>query len=173
LNDAGSSHLFLFREWDIVPTDWYNSATFVVRAVSCSGQLGSYFGIQSTHIDGSKYHAFYVLYPNLIRDFTGQAPDYPFDTTAAYNTYTIVLHQGMSRLRINGQLAFSHLAKPTLHAFARNGVEFGAGSSGATGEAYWDHVSASQIAIPEPSTILLFSLGLMGIVVRRFKSKRQ
>lgn len=176
LNDnstSGGSHLFLFREWDIVPTDWNNTTTFVVRAVSNSSQLGSYFGMQSTHTDGSKYHVFYVLYPSFIRDFTGQAPDYLFDTTAAYSTYSIVLHQGISSLSINGQFAFSHPAKPTLHAFPRNGVEFGAGSSGATGEAYWDHVSATQAPTPEPSTILMLSLGLMGIVARRLRIKRQ
>ena len=168
MNDTGSSFLFTHRPWDVVPTSWYNSATFVVKGVSCSGQLGSYFGIQSRHTDGSLYNAFYVLYSDRIHPFRGEASDYMLDTTAAYNTYSIVLHEGISSLWINGALAFSHAAIPSLHDFPRNGVEFGAGSSATTGEAYWDYVSANQYEspepVPEPSMFMLLTTGLGGLV---------
>jgi len=43
------------------------------------------------------------------------------------------------------------------------GIEFGAGSSAATGEAYFDEIRA----IPEPATLLLFGFGGLALLRKR------
>ncbi len=143
-SSSGGSHMFLSRKWKAVPPTWYNSASFRVKAVSCNGELGSYFAMQAMYDDGSEYHVFYNLLPDRLDPAAGNpAPDYFVDTTV-YRTYTIVLYQGVSSIYVDGQLAFTHNANPGLYGFARNGVEFGCGSSNAQGEAYWDNVDGRQ-----------------------------
>ena len=164
INDTGGSFLFASRAWDSYPSNWYYTATFVVKSLHCSSSLGAYFGLQADHSDGKQYHVFYALYPNRLSPFQNAAPDYSLNA-AVYNTYTVVLNNGISSVYINGGLAFSHPANVGLYTSLRSGVEFGAGSTLATGESYWDYVSATQSIepIPEPSTVLLLTTGLAGI----------
>jgi len=74
---------------------------------------------------------------------TGNVFTYDFDTSSQYNTYRAVIQNGTARLYVNDKIAFdipAHSGKYNI-----NGVEFGAGSSGATGEAYFDEIRAYQV----------------------------
>lgn len=124
------------REWQ-VDSNYINIAEFKIRVVSCSGFGGIYFGTS----DGN-YNMRYTLYPDRIEsaynDQTGET--YYFDTAGQFNTYRLVLDSGIAKLYINETLALQQLAGEGVVNV--NGIEFGAGSSSGTGEAYFDYVTA-------------------------------
>lgn len=176
----GGSYVFAVRSWNTVPFSWYNTATFVLKGASCSIETdpndlpsaGIFIGINSSDGLGNDYHAYYTVYPDRVVLFPTEIASYNFNTTSGYNQYTITLHEGVATLSINGQLALSHPANPGLWWRGLT-VEFGAGDSNQTGEAYFDYVSANQTPIPEPSTILLLTTGLSGMVAYGFRRKRK
>jgi hypothetical protein len=156
----GGSCIHYMRQWQVNPSE-INVAEFDIKGVSCSSYAGIYFGTS----DG-QYNMLYTIYPNRIASSAGflggDNPNYTysFDTTTQFNTYKAVIEAGTARLYINGGLVLEQPANPGIYNV--KGIEFGAGSSAATGQAYFDEIRA--FAVPEPATLLLFGFGGLALI---------
>ena len=139
----GSAILYQ-REWEVIPSA-VNVAEFDIKAVSCSSYVGIYFGTS----DG-EYNMLYTVYPDRIASSAGyylmrDNPEYTyyFNTTAQFNTYKAVIQDGIAKLYINEVMVLEQPANPGIYNV--KGVEFGAGSSDAIGEAYFDGIRVYRI----------------------------
>jgi hypothetical protein len=105
---------------------------------------------------------YYTIYPNRIQS---QYRDYDrvqhlggvfyLDTTFQFNTYKLIISDGQAKLYINGDLVLNQPAGiGHWNPFGIDVVEFGAASSQATAEAYFDEVRAYTLT---PETILSIS----------------
>jgi hypothetical protein len=163
LNTYGGSCIHYTKQWDVTPP-LINVAEFDIKGVSCSSYGGIYFGTS----DG-QYNMLYTIYSDRVASSAGYGgPDNPaytyyFDTTTQFNMYKAVIENGTAKLYINGGLVLEQPAHPGIYNV--NGVEFGAGSSSATGEAYFDEIRA--YTIPEPATLLLLGLGGLALLKKR------
>ncbi len=160
---SGGSAIHYMRQWQVDPLE-INVAEFDIKGVSCSSYGGMYFGTS----DG-QYNMLYTVYSNRIASSAGLGggdnPNYTyyFDTTTQFNTYEAVIEAGVAKLYINGGLVLEQPANPGIYNV--KGIEFGAGSSSATGEAYFDEIRA--FTIPEPATLLLLGLGGLALLRKR------
>jgi len=162
LNTYGGSCIHYTKQWDVTPP-LINVAEFDIKGVSCSSYAGIYFGTS----DGD-YNMLYTVYADRIASSAGLGgggdnPNYTyyFDTTTQFNTYRAIIEAGVAKLYINGLLVLEQPANSGIYNV--KGIEFGAGSSAATGEAYFDEIRA----IPEPATLLLFGFGGLALLRKR------
>jgi hypothetical protein len=164
-NTYSRSAIHYIRGWDVVP-EFINVAEFDIKGVSCSEteegvypidypglyfvHAGVYFGIS----DG-RYNMLYTVYPNRVVSFhrnnlglsiIGSA--YYIDTTKEFNTYKVFIEDGIAKLFINEELVLKEMAGTGV--FHGRGIEFGAGSSPGTGEAFFDEIRAYVVHPPIP-----------------------
>lgn len=157
---APETAIFYFREWPQSP-DRVNVAEFDVKVVKTGGNATTYYpyfpagyvGMFIGTSDGA-YNMVYTLYADRIlsscaeTSSTGQKDYriggiYRFDTTARFNRYRAMIENGVASLFINDVLVLRQSAGKGMYNI--NGIEFGAGSSQGTGEAYIDGVRAYQV----------------------------
>ena len=144
------------REWPVSP-DYVNVAEFDLKAVLCSGLSGMVIG---TNV--GDYNMYYTIYPNRLQSYyrdydriqhLGEV--YNFDTTTQYNTYKAIIDNRIAKLYINGELVLNQPAGlGHWSPYGLNVVEFGAASSPAIAEAYFDEVRAYTTT---PETIISIS----------------
>jgi hypothetical protein len=44
-------------------------------------------------------------------------------------------------------------------------------ANGTSNRAYWDNIEVNRVSVPEPSTLAIFALGMIGLASRRFKKQ--
>jgi len=159
INDQNTYHgsaIHYKREWNVVP-EFINVAEFDIKGVSCSGKAsggypigfaGIFFGIS----DG-KHNIGYTLYPNrVVSSYTNNLGNpiigstYYVDTTTGFNTYKVIIEDGIAKLFINEELILEESAGAGIGDI--KGINFGSGSSAATGEAFFDEIRAYTTRSP-------------------------
>jgi len=132
------SAIHYLKEWD-VETNCNNIAEFNVKIVSNSGNSGIVIGTSN-----GSHNMTYDLLTNRVISYyknangirtTGKIIDI---NTTDFNTYKLSIIKGVAKLFINNNLVIEQTAGTG--NYNGNGVEFGAGCSSATGEAYFKEI---------------------------------
>ncbi len=137
LVDAGArkGDLFVLRKfWNADPATGA-AVEARVRVVSCHGLAG----VMLLVADGV-HEDILTLYPDRIA-LHRAGLDFPLDTTADFHVYRVDIRGQDIDVSVDGRRVIAGKGKFTFPAHqGRNRVSFGAGSSAATGEAYWDWI---------------------------------
>ncbi|NOZ23217.1 MAG: exo-alpha-sialidase [Planctomycetes bacterium] len=135
LTDAGTQPgdlLFPRKLWRADPVRGA-SVQARIKVVDCRGNCG----VMLLVADGD-HEDHLTLYKDKIR--LGRAGlEYPMDTTGGFHVYRIDIRGNDIAVSVDGKRVIDGKGKFTFPAHGhRNCVAYGAGSSAATGEAYWD-----------------------------------
>ena len=166
-SSGSGSAIHYRREWPVSP-DCINIVEYDLRGVSCSDLDGLIIGSNV-----GDYNMFYIIFPDRIQS---EYRDYArvehlgdvhyFDTTTQFNTYKAIIDNGTAKLYINGTLVLDQPAGLGYwNPFGLNAVEFGAASSPATAEAYFDEVRVYTVcSSPATKAPILTPIGLIALV---------
>ncbi|MGN7614406.1 hypothetical protein ACQZV8_20240, partial [Magnetococcales bacterium HHB-1] len=139
-SSEGGSYLQYFKSWGAQRSGYINAAEVVAKIDYNASTHGMYFGLST-----GTHKALYTLYHNKIVSTYSYWGDksYALDASSQFNTYTATIDStGYARLFVNGELVMEHGTAQGTHNVV--GIEFGAGSSRSTGDAWFDNVCAYQ-----------------------------
>ena len=151
---SNGSYITYQKGWNISP-DLTNVVEFDIKIVSSSDTQGIYFGInlENEHmLYGIRSDRIESFYSGVDGGYT-KGDSYIFNTTSQTNTYKALIQEGVAKLYINGDLVINQPAGTGKYfAYSYAGVQFGSGSSVATGEAYIFGIRAYTTPISSATT---------------------
>ena len=124
-------YLYLVYPWDISPED----ETIIEARVKLISGFSAI--IVSNGVSTEEFR----IYPNQITGFYGKT-SVNVNTTDNFHTYRIVIKNNDYRVFIDGEPKIDGVGRynPVVEYGNRNTLEFGAASSGSTGEALWEYI---------------------------------
>ena len=150
------------KKWQEMPGS-VNVAEFDIKVVRVDPFPAGYAAIYIGTSDGNNNMLYTLFSDRILSSYANVAADgsrtyaygktFFFDTMVQFNTYKTEIRDGIAKLSINGNPVLEQQAGVGIYDV--HGVQFGAGSSAGTGEAYFEEVRAYRESLSVDVRLLL------------------